>query len=32
MADYITFTDGIKQEIVEFKRKQAEGTTREEAQ
>jgi biotin carboxyl carrier protein len=31
MADYITFTDSIKQEIVEFKRKQAEGTTREEA-
>jgi urea carboxylase len=31
MADYITFTDGIKQEVVEFKRKQAEGTTREEA-
>jgi biotin carboxyl carrier protein len=31
MAAYITFTDGIQQEITEFKRKQAEGTAREEA-
>lgn len=31
MAAYITFTDGIRQEITEFKRKQAEGTAREEA-
>lgn len=31
MAAYITFTDSIQQEIAEFKRKQAEGTAREEA-
>ncbi|KAG1748041.1 allophanate hydrolase subunit 2-domain-containing protein [Suillus lakei] len=31
MAAYITFTDGIQEEITEFKRKQAEGTAREEA-
>lgn len=31
MAAYITFTDCIRQEIIEFKRKQAEGTAREEA-
>jgi len=31
MAEYMTFIDSMQQEIAEFKRKQAEGTTREEA-
>ncbi|KAG2148952.1 allophanate hydrolase subunit 2-domain-containing protein [Suillus clintonianus] len=31
MAAYLTFIDSIEQEITEFKRKQAEGTAREEA-
>ncbi|KAG2155228.1 allophanate hydrolase subunit 2-domain-containing protein [Suillus bovinus] len=31
MASYITFTDSIQHDVAEFKRKQAEGTAREEA-